>query len=308
MRILHDLSELNQDAGGSCLAIGYFDGVHKGHQRVINQTIADSHRYGSQAVVVTFDPHPATVISPGKAPSLIYPFSKKLRVIRSLGVDILLQLKFDEAFSQVTAVDFIENLKNHLGLIRSICVGERFHFGYKRQGNIERLRQIGSRLNFQVHGLASVNLAEETISSTRIRELIRSGDFDKANQMLGRSYTVVGIVVKSEGMGKQLGFPTANLETETRVLPPNGVYAVTVELDGNSHRGVANIGTRPTFNNNKTTPRIEVHLLKGSPNLYGQELEVAFLGKLRDEFGFSSVDALKAQIQKDIEQAQQLHR
>lgn len=289
-----------------CLAIGFFDGAHLGHQQIIRQTMVDAELHEAMAVVVTFDRHPNTVVAPDRVPPLIYSLPQKLRAIASTGMDTTMLLHFDEAFSRQTGEEFVCWLVREFGHLTSICVGSTFTFGHKRSGNVELLKRMGTESKFNVHGLAAVSLDEQVVSSTRIRELIRNGQFDPASQMLGRPYALCGTVVTGDGLGRKLGFPTANLDVTGLVVPPNGVYAVHVQHAGKTYRTVLNIGHRPTIPNAIPTLRVEAHLLDFKADLYGAELELTFAGKLRDEQKFPSLDALKAQITRDIEHARRL--
>jgi len=236
-------------------------------------------------------------------PPLIYSHPQKVRAFKALGADALLEIPFDWEFSQQTGETFIRDLARDLGKIQSICVGADFVFGHKRSGNVPLLRQLGGELHFQVHGLAAVALDGQTVSSTRIREAIRAGDFDAASQMLGRAYSIAGKVIHGDQLGHKLGFPTANLDTLGMLLPPNGVYAAHARLGSQTHRAVLNLGVRPTIQNPTPTPRVEVHLLDFNGDLYGQEMEITFATRLRAEQKFPSVDALRTQIQKDADAA-----
>lgn len=305
VRTANDLAPGNRKA---CLAIGVFDGVHLGHQQIIRQTVSDARQHDCDAVVVTFDKHPASIVAPHRVPPLIYSQAQKLRTIQSLGADTLLLLRFDRAFSEQTGDQFIRSLAHDIGVIRSICVGADFVFGYKRSGNVALLKKLGAELNFTVHGVAAVALDGQIVSSTRIREAVRAGDFDAANQMLGRACSLSAIVVKGDHLGHRLGFPTANLDTTGLLLPPNGVYAAHASIGGRTHRAVLNIGQRPTVDQPTPQIRVEVHLLDFSGDIYGQEMEITFAAKLRDEHKFASLDELKAQIARDIEKARQLFR
>jgi riboflavin kinase/FMN adenylyltransferase len=294
-------AELERDSHKVCLAIGVFDGVHLGHQQILRQTIADAHQHESRSVVLTFDRHPNTVVAPARVPPMIYSLTQKLRTLESLGVEALLLLHFDEAFSLQTGDDFVRGLVRDLGPIQSICVGANFSFGHKRSGNVDVLRRLGAELQFTVHGLSSVALDGRPVSSTRIRTAIQAGDFYAAGQMLGRPYATAGMVMRGDGLGRQLGFPTANLDTQGLVLPPRGVYGAHVETGGRTHRAVVNLGLRPTLGNPATGLRLEAHLLDFQGELYGQELELVWLEKLRDEQKFASLEALREQIARDIE-------
>ncbi|HMP83174.1 MAG TPA: bifunctional riboflavin kinase/FAD synthetase [Verrucomicrobiota bacterium] len=301
MKIVRSTTELTP--GKICLAIGVFDGVHLGHQQIIRQTVADGQQHEAASVVVTFDKHPNVVVAPDRVPPQIYSRRQKLRAIEALGVSALLEIPFDTDFSRQTGEQFIRSLARDFGKIQSICVGTDFVFGHKRSGDVALLRTLGRELQFSLHGIAAVSLDGQPVSSTRIREAIRSGDFDAASQMLGRAYSFAGVVLHGDQLGHQLGFPTANLDTTGLVLPAGGVYAAHAMASGKAHRAVLNIGHRPTLKSPTPETRVEVHLLDYSGDLYGQELEIAFVGKLRDERKFASLDELKTQIARDIAEA-----
>lgn len=283
-----------------CAAIGVFDGVHLGHQQVIRQTLADAAQHEALGVVITFDRHPNSIVAPLRVPPLIYSLPQKLRAIASLGVDATLLIPFDEPFSRQTGETFIRGLACDFGHLASVCVGREFAFGHKRSGNVELLQRLGRELNFAVHGLAAVALDGQTVSSTRIRESIRAGQLDAAGQMLGRGYALAGSVVKGDQLGRKLGFPTANLDVTGLILPPHGVFAAHAQIGGETLRAVVNIGTRPTISSGAPTPRVEAHLLDFDGDLYGQELELTFATRLRDEQKFPSLEELKQQITRDI--------
>lgn len=304
MKIIHTAGEFERRGRKVCLAIGFFDGVHLGHQQIIRQTIADARQHSAVAVAVTFDTHPSTVVAPGRVPKLIYSLGQKLRVIESLGMDELLLIHFDRAFSEQSGEAFIRGLARDFGQMQSLCVGSNFTFGHKRTGNVALLKTLGAELHFTVHGMAAVSLDGRRVSSTLIRERIAAGDLDAAGQMLGRAWALAGTVVRGDGLGRELGFPTANLEVTGLALPPGGVYAAHALVDGRTHRAVVNIGTRPTLKNPAPQLRVESHLLDFAGDLYGQELEMVFEEKLREEKKFASLEELKAQIARDIAEAE----
>lgn len=304
MRIIHAANELNPGGRKVCLAIGFFDGVHLGHQQIIRQTLTDAGQHEAIALVITFDRHPNTVVAPGRLPPLIYPLPRKLRAIESLGADTLLLIHFDKAFSEQTGEAFIRGLTRDLEHVQSLCVGANFVFGHKRGGNVELLRTLSGELKFMLHGLAVVSLDGRAVSSTRIREAIRAGDLDRASQMLGRAYSLAGTVIRGDGLGHQLGFPTANLDVTGLALPPHGVYAVHAEAGGKTYRAVLNIGLRPTLQNPQPQLRVEAHLIDFAGELYGREVEVTFVDRLRPETRFPSLAELRAQIARDILEAQ----
>jgi riboflavin kinase / FMN adenylyltransferase len=304
MKIIHTLSELQAQGRKVCLAIGFFDGVHLGHQQIIRQTTTDARQHEALALILTFDKHPNTVIAPDRAPALIYPLEQKLRVIESLEADVTLVVHFDKAFSERGGEEFVRTLAGEAGPIRSICVGANFTFGHKRSGNVELLRRLGAELKFTVHGQAAVALDGKAVSSTRIRQAISAGNLDAASQMLGRAYSLVGPVVRGDQLGRKLGFPTANLDVTGLVLPPSGVYVAQVKASGSLHRAVVNIGSRPTLQSPQSQLRVEAHLLEFNGDLYGKTLELIFVEKLRDEKKFPSLDELREQIARDISKAQ----
>jgi riboflavin kinase/FMN adenylyltransferase len=305
MKIIREARELDSEERRLCVAIGVFDGVHLGHQQIIRQTIADARQQEGVSLVITFDRHPNSVVAPGRVPPLIYSLPQKLRAIEALGAGALLLIHFDKAFSEQTGEAFIRGLARDFGRVQSLCVGADFTFGYKRGGNVALLREIGGELKFTVHGMAAVSLDGKAVSSTRIRETIRAGSLDAASQMLGRAYSLAGRVTRGDELGRQLGFPTANLETTGLALPPAGVYAVHAELGGNAYRAVLNLGYRPTLGNPKPELRVEAHLLDFEGDLYGQELEIVFVEKLRDEKKFASLEELREQIARDVQEARE---
>ena len=300
MKLIHAANELKPDGKKICVAIGVFDGVHLGHQQIIRQTIADARQHGAIALVLTFDRHPNSVVAPERMPPLIYSLPQKLRAIGALGADSVLVVKFDKKFSEQTGAEFIRNLTRDLGSIHSVCVGADFVFGHQRSGNVAMLKELGSEIGFKVHGLAAVSLDGQVVSSTRIREAILGGDLDAASQMLGRPYAISGCVVEGDRLGRQFGFPTANLDGTGLVLPPNGVYSGCAKLRGQLYRVALNIGFRPTIAPGTPQIRIEAHLLDFTGNLYGKELEVEIGWKLRDEQKFDSAIELREQIARDI--------
>ena len=302
MKIIHAATELAAGGRKICLAIGVFDGVHLGHQQIIRQTIADARQHGAIALVLTFDRHPNAVVAPDRMPPLIYSLPQKLRAIDALGADSVLLVKFDKKFSEQTGEEFVRRLARDLGTIHSVCVGADFVFGHQRSGNVTVLKKLGDEIGFKVHGLAAVSLDGQVVSSTRIREAIRAGDLDAASQMLGRPYAISGCVVEGDRLGRELGFPTANLDGTGLVLPPNGVYTGCVKLREQLNRVALNIGFRPTITPAKPQLRIEAHVLDFTGNLYGEELEVEIGWKLRDERKFASTTELREQIARDIAQ------
>ena len=307
MKLIHQPGDLANGERKACLAIGMFDGVHLGHQQVLRQAIEDSHQHEALSVAVTFDRHPTSVIAPDRAPALLQTRAQRLRAIESLGIDAALVIEFDEAFCRKPGAEFVRELVDGFGAIHSICVGANFTFGHRRDGDAKLLRTLGQALGFHVHGLAAVSLDGQAVSSTRIRAAVRDGRLDDAGQMLGRTFAIEGTVIEGDRRGRELGFPTANLDTDGLVLPPNGVYAAHVRLgQEEAHRAVLNIGLRPTLAKPEPTLQVEAHLLDFDGELYGQVMEIEFVEPLRDEQRFDSTDELATQISRDIEHARTL--
>jgi len=300
MQIFHSVDEFHSGGRKVSLAIGMFDGVHLGHQQVIRQAVADAEQHEGVAVVITFDRHPNSIVALDRVPLLIYSPAQKLRAVASLGANATLVLPFTREFSAQPADIFVRLLTQRLAPLYSIRVGASFVFGHQRSGNVASLQQLGRELGFIVHGIAAVSLDNEPVSSTRIRDTVRAGDLDAASQMLGREYALSGEVVRGDSLGRKLGFPTANLDVTGRLVPPNGVYAAHAYVNGQRHRAVVNIGHRPTLQNPSPELRVEAHLLDFNGDLYGQEVEITFADKLREEQKFSSVDELRQQIARDI--------
>lgn len=306
MNIIRSTRDFDAASGRFCLAIGFFDGVHLGHQHVIRQTLADARQHEASSLIITFDRHPNTVVAPDRVPPLVYSLPQKLRAIETLGPDSLLLIHFDETFSRQPADLFVRSLASKPARVQSLCVGADFVFGYKRSGNVALLKKLGQELGFTVHGMAAVSLDGKAVSSTRIRQAITRGDLDSASQMLGRGYSLAGTVIHGEQVGKKLGFPTANLDVAGLVLPPRGVYAVHARRGNRDYRGVVNIGVRPTINEALPQVRVEAHLLDFSTDLYGEEIELTFVQKLREERRFASLAELQQQIATDIEEARRI--
>src|SRR5256886_244749 len=247
MEILRSISELNQLRGPLFLAIGVFDGVHRGHQAVISTSARHAHSAEGTSVVVTFDPHPAKVLRPRNAPHLLTATQHKIALIRAVGVSHLLIIEFNREFAATSPEDFVQQLVTHSKPLREICVGHEWSFGKGRRGNLALLRKLGAQFDFDVVGIPAVTLRNgEAVSSTAIRHAIEAGDLVRAAEMLGREYTILGTVVRGENLGKKIGFPTANLSAHNEQFPPNGVYFAHATLNGSIYPGVVNLGYRPT--------------------------------------------------------------
>jgi riboflavin kinase / FMN adenylyltransferase len=303
MRVVRTFAELTSPARNVCLAIGVFDGVHLGHQRVITQARDEARAMGGSSVVLTFDPHPLSVLKPDKAPPLLTSTAHKLALIERLNVDACLLLTFDKAFSETPAEKFVEQI----AFCRQVCVGTRFHFGHNRTGTVALMTALAPRYGFAVKEIKSVLTADgEMISSTAVRNHVLAGHLDRVAAMLGRPFSVLGTVEQGDRVGHGLGFPTANLNPHGELLPPNGVYAVRAQIGAEAFSGVVNIGVRPTFKDRPHQRVLEVHLLDFNREIYGADVEVLFRKKLREEKKFNSRDALKQQIAADVLEARNI--
>jgi riboflavin kinase/FMN adenylyltransferase len=303
VKILHSISELSHLPGPLFLAIGAFDGLHLGHQAVISTSARHARDAGGTPVVVTFDPHPAKVLRPDDAPHLLTATQHKIALIRDLGVAHLLVLQFDRQFASTAPEEFVRQLITNSRPLREICVGHEWSFGKGRAGNLALLKELGAASNFDVVGVPAVTVNGEVVSSTAIRRAVAAGDLIKATQMLGREYTILGTVKAGEKLGRTLGYPTANLSAHSEQFPPDGVYVAEARLSGALYRGVANLGYRPTVSTGTPERLLELHLFDLNRDIYGEEVEVRFLRYLRPEQKFENVDALAAQIGRDVAEA-----
>jgi riboflavin kinase/FMN adenylyltransferase len=303
MQILRSIPELREIKGPLFLAIGVFDGVHLGHQSVISTSARHAEHAAGTPVVVTFDPHPAKVLRPQDAPHLLTATQHKVALIRDLGVRHLLVLTFDRHLAATPPDEFIRQVVNSAQPLREICVGHEWSFGKGRAGNLALLKQLGAGLHFDVVGVPAVTSNGEVVSSTAIRRAVAQGDLTKAARMLGRDYTILGTVKTGAKLGRQLGYPTANLSAHSEQFPPDGVYVAEATLGGEVYRGIANLGVRPTVSTGEPERLLELHLFELNDEIYGRDLEVRFLQYLRPEKKFENIEALTAQIARDVEKA-----
>ena len=302
LTVLHDIAELAAIERPVVLAIGVFDGVHRGHQLVIQQAQARAQERGAVMVLMTFDPHPMRVLRPGSAPKLLCTAEHQQLILARQGVTHLLLCQFDEAFAKTSAEDFVQHLATACRGLDAVFVGETWRFGARRAGDITLLKRLGVQLGFEAFGVKPLALEDKVISSTLIRQAVERGDFATARDLLGRDYTVLGTVIEGRKLARQLGFPTANLDVYNEQLPPAGVYAVRALIGEAWHDGVANLGHRPTVAEADALS-FEVHVFDFADDLYGQFIEVTFVQHLRNEQKFSGLEELKAQIAMDAERA-----
>ncbi len=289
--------------GTACvLTIGNFDGVHKGHQALIKQNIIRAEAMGLASVLYTFEPHPRQILQPNNHPPRILSLKEKLRLIGELGVEHVVVEPFDAAFAEHPAEWFAQEIIGSRLGAKALVVGHDFRFGYQREGTSEKLQAWLPGL--PVESLKAVQVGESIASSSRIREAVAHGEVARAHALMGRPYTVHGRVVDGRGQGKEIGFPTANLDLSSALIPGRGVYAVQVENGQDTHAAVANLGVRPTFGKHQFC--FEVHLLDKSLDLYGKNLAVQMIQRIRSEKKFKSITDLQSQIHLDIETAKGL--
>jgi riboflavin kinase/FMN adenylyltransferase len=311
MQVLRDVGACPRPAAGSVVTIGAYDGVHLGHQAIIGEVRSRATSSIMESAVVTFDRHPASVVRPESAPLLLTDLDQKLELLAATGLDRCLVLTFDEARSKEPAEDFVhEVLVDCLGA-RVVIVGEDFHFGHQRRGNVALLRSMGAQLGFEVEGLPLVDSTGlptgpgERASSTAIRHALATGDLPRATALLGRLHEVRGVVARGDARGRELGFPTANVSVPGDILlPADGIYAGWYQRPtGRVHAAAISLGRRPTFYEETHASLLEAHLLDYDGNLYDEPARVRFVARLRGEVKFDSVDALVEQIRRDCQEA-----
>lgn len=298
MKLIRGLYNIQPEHRGSVATIGNFDGIHRGHQAVIRQLHALARRHDCDTTVITFDPLPREYFMGDKAPARLTTLREKFIQFDRLGVDQMLTMPFNARLAEMTAQQFIDDVLVRGLAIKALVVGDDFRFGKGREGDFEMLRRAGDHYGFEVIDTETVSDEQGRISSTRIRDALAAGDLETAAALLGRPYSMSGTVIHGEKLGRTIGFPTANIRIRRTVSPLRGVFAVEVECIG---YGVTNVGTRPTVDGKGFL--IETHLLDFDGDLYGQHINIRWLKKLRSEQKFDSLDALKAQISRDIDAA-----
>ena len=314
MQVLRDESSCPRPPEGSAVTIGAYDGVHVGHQAVIAEVRRRAEARGLRSAVVTFDRHPASVVRPESAPKLLTDLDQKLELLAATGIDYCLVITFDEARSRESADDFSRDVLAGCLNARVVVVGEDFHFGHNRTGNVARLTELGAGLGFEVEGIDLVDVTGQAtgagarVSSTRIRQALKLGHLTEATDMLGRPYEVRGTVDHGDARGRELGFPTANVSVPDDVLlPADGIYAGWHERpDGSVHGTAINLGRRPQFYDDQPFSLLESHLLDFDGDLYGEAAKVRFVARLRGEAKFPTLQDLLDQIQRDCDEARRI--
>jgi riboflavin kinase/FMN adenylyltransferase len=304
--MLHYRSLEEVSLQGSWLTVGVFDGVHCGHQEILTKLTAGAHENDAPAVVLTFWPHPGVVLGKrAHLKSLSIP-DERAELLGSLGVDVVVTQSFTPKFAELSALDFMRLVSERLGL-RSLWIGYDFALGHNRTGNFERLTEIGRELGYNVQAIDAVKNGENVLSSSLIRQRVRDGEVARAAESLGRFYSLSGPVVHGDGRGRKINIPTANIDyPKEKVIPAHGVYACWAWIGGERYPAATNIGINPTFTPDKETPNVEAHLLDFDRELYGEELKLEFVERLRDELKFDSVEALLNQIHVDIVETREI--
>lgn len=301
---IHSLHDAHLTA--AWVAIGSFDGVHRGHQAIINDLVSQAHAAGSPAAVITFYPHPIVVLRNVQDPFYLTSPEERARLLFNLGVDMVITLPFSAEMAALTAEEFMQAVAKDLDLC-TLWVGRDFALGRNRSGTVERLTEIGRDLGYTVRVIQSVTDQDEVISSSLIRKVITAGDVASAARLLGRYYAIPGMVIHGDGRGKGIGHPTANLQPWTeQLVPANGVYATWTWVKDVRFPSITNIGVRPTFEKRPVVPRIEAHLINYDGDLYGQPICLEFIERVRPEKRFQSIDDLVQQIHTDIERAREV--
>ena len=297
MKIFHGTENANI-LRPAVLTLGVFDGLHLGHQRIMQTVVERAKACGASATAITFDPHPRAVLHPESAPPLLQTLDQRLTNLEVLGLDQAIVIKFDRDFASQPAESFLEHIVHDRLQAREVYLGQGFAFGKDRGGNIDLLRSMSQKLGFIADEVEEVTLRGRRVSSSAIRKLLNAGHVNIARRMLGRPYGVEGEIIRGDRRGHTIGFPTANLKPRNRVIPKYGVYATATLIDGVWRKSITNIGVRPTFESG-SDPSIETYVFDYDGDLYGSVLRVRFLHRIRDEKKFSGIDELKAQIELD---------
>lgn len=301
MKIFHGTENANI-MRPTVLTLGVFDGLHLGHQRIMQIVAERAKSIGAVPTAITFDPHPRAVLHPESAPPLLQPLDQRLANFEVLGIEQAIVIAFDREFASQPAEVFLSDIVHDRLHAREVYLGEGFAFGKNRGGNIELLRSMGDKLGFVADEVDEVQIRGRRVSSSAIRELLAAGKVNLARRMLGRPYGVEGVIIRGNRRGHKIGFPTANLKPVNRVIPRYGVYATATLIDGHWRKSITNIGIRPTFESD-ADPSIETYVFDFDGDLYGAVLRVRFLHRIRDERKFNGIDELKAQIEMDTARA-----
>ena len=309
MEIIKGIENLKRSFRNPVVTLGNFDGVHLGHQQIFKRVMKEASKAHGEGVVITFEPHPLKVLAPEKFLPLLTPFRKKMMLIEKSGIESVLCINFSLAFSEVSPFEFIKNILVEKVKIKKVIIGYNYHFGKEQKGDAQTLKDAGRVFDFEVEVVEPYKVGQTVVSSSKIRNLIQGGEVEEASRLLGRDYPIIGKVVEGAKRGKTLGYPTANLEISDELYPKAGVYAVDIEWKNQRLYGVTNVGFNPTFATKQGKKdgqfSLEVHILNFKQEIYGEEVQVNFRRRIRDEIPFESASHLIDQIQKDIRWAQE---
>jgi len=308
MEIINGIENLRRPFRNPVVTLGNFDGVHLGHEDIFKKVREAASKIHGEGVVITFEPHPLKVLAPEKFLPLLTPFRKKMMLMQKSGIETVLCIEFSLAFSEVSPSEFIRRILVEKAKVKEVIIGYNYHFGKRQEGDAQTLKDEGKVFGFEVEVVEPFRIGQTIVSSSKIRDLIQIGEVEGASRLLGRDYPIIGKVVEGAKRGQTLGFPTANLETSDELYPKAGVYAVDVEWRQQHFSGLANVGSNPTFlpeQSGKGKPvSLEVYILSFNRNIYGEEIQVNFKRRIRDEVRFGSSSLLIEQIKKDIQWAQ----
>jgi riboflavin kinase/FMN adenylyltransferase len=309
MEIILGIDQLKKPFVNPVITLGNFDGVHLGHQRIFEKLKDEARKIHGEGVVITFEPHPLKILYPDHCPPLLTPFKKKMFLIEKTGIEKVLCIEFSLPFAEISPPEFIRKILVEKVNAKKIIVGYNYHFGKGKSGDVEILKNICKLFNIGVEVMEALTIDHTIVSSSKIRELIRGGEVEKASKLLGSDYPIIGRVVGGSKRGHTLGFPTANLEISDELYPKTGVYAVEVVWKNQPFKGLANVGFNPTFappeGGEKGRFSLEVHLFNFNEEIYGDEIQVNFKKRIRDEMRFDSPSHLIDQIRKDIQWAEE---
>ena len=309
MEIIRGIDQLRRVFQNPVVTLGNFDGVHLGHQKIFKRIKEEASRIHGEAIVITFDPHPLKVLSPRRCPPLLTPFRKKMMLIEQSEIETVLCIEFSLPFAELSPPEFFKQILVEKVNARKIIVGYNYHFGKKQSGDIETLKELAAPFQIGVEAIEPLKIGQAIVSSSKIRELIKHGKVTDASKYLGRDYLVMGKVIEGFKRGHGLGFPTANLELSEELYPRGGVYAAEVVWKNQTLEGLANIGTNPTFSPTREgkapSLSLEVYILNFDREIYGDEIQVHFKQRIRDEIQFESTSQLIDQIKKDVHWAKE---
>jgi len=306
MKIFRQIEDQSLSTLGSVVTMGNFDGIHSGHQALISGTVEEAKQLGYDSIVLTFEPHPLKVLAPDRAPRLILSYEDKMALFQSFGVNLVIAQSFDRQFASISADDFVRRFLVERLKVRKLWVGRDLRFGQGRKGNVDDLLRLASENGFEVGVLDPILLEGERISSSRIRQLLEEGRVDEVRPLLGRFHFVSGTVVKGHRRGRELGFPTANISSQTEVMPPDGIYATLFDVRNKQWLSISSIGVNPTFGDGPRT--VESFIFDFDGDIYGESVKLSFVKRIREERKFTIVNDLIGQINEDVKCAKAIFK